>query len=566
MTLIHPDHPDEPIVFSFSLPSSFTNLPPPRFPRHRDHSQATELRDSLIRRFGLKPGTYFSLDQDTYGRVDLVYRSLVDSLVEDLSGLDLSSLCIGLYKRQEQLYGYLNLYKYLSIDERMTVGNRRPAERLDVLWRSVTPFTESTRWLIEIGIKCCDPSSDGVSEADLDRLTAKARVIWGWDTAWEQIAHGVLPHELTVGSDLAVTVRPRRRTIAAMNAYKKAMLAWDIEEDIRWLDEALSEKKGECSGFFGSPEDDALNGPMEDELGYSMADWRRYFLGLFTSFDRGEYFRAIRKEELSDYLLSQCNIDPERLDSILIDHALSKETLDSCGLDDLRPAEHARRDSRLLRRPVVLLQSPNTSTRCLYGIETLVAWTKRFPAQLCSGRIQLPRMAEKGPIKRIVGKIQSNLGNVFRDNVAHACSDAGMRNTKEKDGVGGERIPEGHGFGPVDVFILDRKRRRFVLAEVKDTDDPGFVPDEMKAERNEYRSAALKVKRQVDWFAARTTGLKREFGIDPGEEYAVEGVVVINRPRAWMYMEREPTPIVTDKDLFSKLGTGENLLTKPVGP
>ncbi|MDD9995042.1 MAG: hypothetical protein OXS35_04735, partial [Dehalococcoidia bacterium] len=105
MTLIHPDHPDEPIVFSFSLPSSFTNLPPPRFPRHRDHSQATELRDSLIRRFGLKPGTYFSLDQDTYGRVDLVYRSLVDSLVEDLSGLDLSSLCIGLYKRQEQLYG-----------------------------------------------------------------------------------------------------------------------------------------------------------------------------------------------------------------------------------------------------------------------------------------------------------------------------------------------------------------------------------------------------------------------------------------------------------------------------
>ena len=494
-----------------------------------------------------------------------MYRSLVDSLVEDLSGLDLSSLCHGLYKRQEQFYGYINLQKHLSIEERMVVGNRQPSNYLDELWRQISPFTEATRWLIEIGIKCCESFGDEVSESRLDRLTAKACVILEWDIAWELIAHGVMPHELTVGSDLAVTVKPTHRTVLAMRAYQEAMLPWDIEEDSHWLDVALSEKTGECSGYFESPEDDALNGPMVEELGYSMTDWKRYFLGLITSFDHGEYLKAIRKDELGDYLLSQRGIDRQRLDSILLDHALSKETLEPYGLNDLRPAEHARRDSRLLRRPVVELGGPGSSARCLYGIETLAAWTKRFPAQLMSGRVHLPRMAGKGPIKRTVGKIQSNLGTVFSGKIADACSDAGLRSIREKNNIAGERIPEGHGFGPVDVFTVDRRHRRFVLAEVKDTDDPGLVSGEMRAERDEYRSTLRKVRRQVDWFAARTTELKLEFGIDPGDEYAVEGVVVINRPRVWMYMEGEPMPIVTNKDLFAKLGTGEILLTKPVG-
>lgn len=565
MTLIHPDHPDEPIVYSFSLPSSFTNLPPPRLPQRKDHSQATELRSSLIRRFDLKPGTYSSLlDQDTYERVDLVYRSLVDSLVEDLSRLDLSDLCIGLYKRQEQLYGHINLQKHLSIGERLMVGNRQPSNHLDELWLRMSPFTEATRWLIEVGIKCCELSGDEVSESALDSLTAKALVILEWDNAWETIAHGVMPHELTIGSDLALTGKPSHRMLLAMKAYQEAKLPWDIEEDSQWLDVTLSEKTGESPGHFESPEDEELNGPMVEELGYSMTDWRHYFHGLITSFDYGQYFKAIGKDELGDYLLGQRGIDSECLDSILIDHSLSKETLEPYGLDDLRPAEHARRDSRLLRRPVVVLRSPGASTLCLYGIETLGAWTERFPSQLRSGRVHLPRMAEKGPLKRTVGKIQSRLGAVFMDNIADACSDAGLQNIREKSSIGGERFPEGHGFGPVDVFAVDRRHRRFVLAEVKDTDDPGFVSDEMRAERDKYRSLLLKVKRQVDWFEARTTELKLELGIDPGEEYAVEGVVVINRPRVWMYMEREPTPIVTDRDLFAKLGAGEKLLTRPV--
>ena len=567
MNLIHPHHPDEGIVFSYSLPSSFTNLPPPRIPSKEDLGKATELRDSLVKRFGLRPGTYRSLNQDTYERVEAVYQELVNCLVADLSQFSLASLCLGLYKRQEQFYGYLNKRRYQSIPDMMLVGDRQASEQRDDLWIVMTPFTEATRWLIEIGIKVCELSGDEVSDSTLDRLTSRARVILEWDLTWEHIAHGVLPHELTVGSDLTVTVRPTRRAVEALRAHREAMLPWRIEEHSQWMDVALAEKKGDHADYIDPSEDDPLNGPMEAELAYSMTDWKRYLLGLVDSFDLGEYIKDVPRGELSQFMSSKWRISPACLEALLIDHALSKETLAGLNLDKLRPAEHARRDSRLLRRPIVVLQcegTPTAQTRCIYGIETLTSLSWRFPAQLMSGRVHLPRMAEDGPVTRAVGRIQSELGTVFRDMIWKSCNDDGLTSIREKTGAGSDRIPQGQGFGPVDVFIVDRQNRRFVLAEAKDTDDPGFVSSEMKAERDEYRTAVLKVKRQVCWFAERMASLKLELGIDPSEDYVVEGVVVINRPRLWMYIADEPMPIVTDKDLLAKLRDGESLLTSPI--
>ena len=140
-----------------------------------------------------------------------------------------------------------------------------------------------------------------------------------------------------------------------------------------------------------------------------------------------------------------------------------KQTVSSCGLDELRPAEYAGRDSRLVRRPVVVLDGLDAPPICLYGIETLDAAAHMFIRDFPAGRIRIPRMSNNGSLKRAIGTIQTNLGSAFRDEIAANCKDTGLVAVKEKDRAGTERIPQGDGFGPVDVFIVDEQHRRFVL-------------------------------------------------------------------------------------------------------
>ena len=53
----------------------------------------------------------------------------------------------------------------------------------------------------------------------------------------------------------------------------------------------------------------------------------------------------------------------------------------------------------------------------------------------------------------------------------------------------------------------------------------------------QFRKAVDRVNLQVDWFRERVEALKSDFGIGTGEDYLVEGVMVINYPRLWMYSD-----------------------------
>ena len=77
----------------------------------------------------------------------------------------------------------------------------------------------------------------------------------------------------------------------------------------------------------------------------------------------------------------------------------------------------------------------------------------------------------------------------------------------------------------------------------------------------ELGACAEKLQKQADWFTTRIETLKGELGISPTDECTVEGVIVVNHPRLWMYASQEPLPIVSDKDLFDLLTKGERLTT-----
>ena len=305
-----------------------------------------------------------------------------------------------------------------------------------------------------------------------------------------------------------------------------------------------------------------LNDPFEIERGYTMEDWSRFFAGVLDSFGEPDYIKTIGHAKLSSHLSRKWGLRLDRLDNLLNDYGLSKRLLSTIALNELRPVEHPRRDTRLLRRPIVALEH-NESFLYFCGIETLDAWFVFFLQRLESGQIGPPLVASNGAIQRAIGSWQTTLGNEFRDELAAKCTENGFLCVTEKGKVGNTRIGQGSGFGPVDVFVVDRRHRRFVLAEVKAGADKGVSPTLLRNERNEFLNTVDKLEKQVDWFRKRLNEMKAEYGIPPDEDFTVEGVVVVNWPRLWMFTYHAPLPIVGDMEFLRMLRQGDEFVTLP---
>ena len=200
---------------------------------------------------------------------------------------------------------------------------------------------------------------------------------------------------------------------------------------------------------------------------------------------------------------------------------------------------------------------------CIYGVETAGVYGSLFADRLISGRIGIP-MKTGGLLRKAIGGIQTGLGDALRDQIWKRCMDGGYQVRREKDKIGRKGLPQGRGFGPVDVFVVDRIHRRFVLAEAKDVADEGTVAKLIRAEFEKFLAAVGKLNKQVAWFEDRLDSLKAEYDISPDEDYSVEGVIAISRPRIWMYTHVEPLPIVDDRNFLRILEAGERFQTTPV--
>ena len=246
------------------------------------------------------------------------------------------------------------------------------------------------------------------------------------------------------------------------------------------------------------------------------------------------------------------------MNCLLRDYGLSFNLMDDIHIRQVLPVENARRDSRLIRRPVVILESAG-SERCLYGVETISMGLQMVLARIESGRIDFIHQEQKGALRQAVGALQEQLGLAFEQEISDRCHELGIENKVRKDNIKGRRLPQGEGFGPVDVFLVDRDLRRFILVEAKNVADEGFVPKIMMNEREEFFEYIDKLRSQTSWFAAYVSELKSEYGIAPKESYSVEGVIVVSRAHPWMFSSDAPLPIV-DCHLFFELLKGKGKL------
>ena len=390
MTLTMPGYPTEQFLMAIRGPSSFEHLPPLQLPSIHLVREVEALQRSIVERSGLEPGVYSSLDREVFQQVKFVYDELLSSVLDQISGIDVVDLSVALYELLERTLGQINKRRYESIPDMLVVGSPHSSDTLHQMWLTWSPFTEAIRWLIEIGIKSCGPSGTKVTDWQLARSIALSRNILLWDSVWEHIAHGVTPHKLTINVDFTIALSPTVRGMAAWTAYQDAMVPWRKESDRQWMDSVLAKDVELTTDGTDMQDKELLNRAMKTELGYDLADWKNYSLGMINSFDYHEYIKVIPKAELLSLLQRRWQVSPETFESLLVDHSLSKQTIAELTLDQIRPAEHARRDSRLLRRPIVVLEQEHGEPICLYGVESLAAWTLKFEGQFLSGRIQIP--------------------------------------------------------------------------------------------------------------------------------------------------------------------------------
>ena len=564
-----PNAPDDFHPFSYGpaalvpMASNLTALQQPVFPSKQDFKPAVELRRKLMMAAGILPGRYTDLPKNLFPGIQSVYDGLTWELNENLAKVDALDLCVRLYERLEQFIGYIERPRYAQAAGLLASSPDAFAMAYNRAWEQITPYTEAIRWLIEIAIKQAKYSGPKATGREFERLIAHGSMIFEWDAVWEHICHGVVPHELIISDELEAIATPTYVGSAAVQKYRENTAPYGADNQHKWADINMRlPRTVPVEDMMQDATFNLLNGPLQEERGYSIEDWLQFTRGILDSFDYQEARKVIRKDRLQTFLSSKWGIPEDRFDPLLQDYGLTKELTDSYD-KQIYPVADARRDSRLLRRPIVVLEN-NGKLVCVYGIETANLAFMGILDRLLTGRIGPSIMQSGGALTRAIGTVQSDLGNAFRNRIAAICTEAQFQNVIEKTKVGEESILQERGFGPVDVFVVDRQLRRFVLVEAKDLADEGTVPRLLKGERDQFREAVAKVREQVGWFNARLNELKSEYGIPFEEDYSVEGVVVVSSPRLWMYTTVEAMPVVDVKHFADILRSGNSFLTYPV--
>ena len=520
---------------------------------------------------GFTPGTYASIDSERYKQVVAVYDGLTCKVDDLIDGMDGVQLCASLYKRHEEIVGHMVSRKYRSAIDQMTSGIETPSTDVERDWSSIAPLTESLRWLIEYCVKNCSDNGRKLAAAKEERLIALAVECFLWDFGWENISRDVFAYEFEISSNFEPSFGLTQHSQRAKTKFHSELIPYVQRSDNRLADSVRLTKdrirpqdiKANANRAAEYFDVEVLEEAMERELGYRFSDWAKYAYGLIDSFGEHEYFKTIGSKKLSKFMSQEWGLDPYRFNRILNDHALSNAAVADLGIHDLEPVGKARRDSRLLRRPVLRFGHHNGDL-LMYGIEAVTIALQIYFDSLLSGRVHLSNMQNGGPLTKAIGTIQTTKGDDFRDRIAERSQSEKHQTFKEKDRAGPTPIPQGAGFGPVDVFVIDRSHKRFVLAETKDVADEGTVPSHMLKERSEFLKYLKKLRTQTAWFEKQIDALKEEYAIPTDENWSVEGVIVVKAPRPWMYTYAEPWEIVHELGFFRLLKNGGQFVTNPI--
>jgi hypothetical protein len=559
-------------------PTSLRALPKLPIPDKEQLQAAAELERSLIQESGILPGTYTKFD-DVKSLID-VHDSLWDTLESELLKYDNLIICKLLYGKLEVILGHIYIEKFQTAKEQILTGRTQGSEKWLDIWRAITPTTEGIKFLLEMAIKCCGDQGLTIRASGLDFLIGLSSRIVMLDQHLETIHYRILPYEIIIAPDFSVHGGIGSEASVAIDEFEKHEKTHMSQADKDFVDQQnkgfldkITGQEVKLDDFRTFPELVNLDQAMMEELGYGMFDYLSYIKGCMSLFGEKEYLKVMTVPRLTKLLKHAVGLNREKVEALLRDHALSQATVEALTREDMMPFESYKRDSRLLRRP--LLEISHGGTRiAVMGIEIFSIGMQVFYDALQYGTLRMPSMQREGPVRSAMGDLSAEIGDPFRDNIASKCIEMGFKVTTEWPIPKKDRTTQP--IGPIDILVIDQKKRRFILVEAKNLQSQGIVPKEMKGQRDRFLGTkkkddkafiqVLRDKEQAftsnkEWHLHE---LKHKLKMDGLEDYTVEGVIVVFYPLLWPLFASEPLPILDDLEFYKRLQLGQHFLTTPI--
>ena len=350
--------------------------------------RAERITRCAVAQSGLRPGVYTNSSQASYESLKAVQSHLLKQIEHEIADFDVLALCSQLYVWHETLVA-----------------------QNEVLSGEPAMFIQAIRSLIELAVKSCRDTGNPLGRTALDNILALACLTIEWDQIWDQITSGMVSNEVVVYEDSTVKAMPNPIAEKINSSYKQY-----VESRQRTRDIALHDQLVLPDERFSLTSDDvdvALSGLdtcLSEEVGYGIVD----------------YFRlvAVAAEVCRDSGFDVCGLDPQKFmlhcervygvrsnsfSAILRDFTLSSAILRSVSTRDIFTIGRRNRDSRFMRRPIVLIEYGMDSV-LLFGHETLVRATERFLKEVMFGRMPVDSWKTKTSIVELFGGIQGSLG------------------------------------------------------------------------------------------------------------------------------------------------------------
>jgi len=548
------------------VPTSFRALPELSRLNQKQLHAAAELEKSYTQQSSILPGTYSEFE-DVKALIN-VHDRMWDTLEVELLKFDNLAICKHLCRKLEIILGHLHMNKYQTAAAQTLTGRTEGSEKRFDTWLAISPITEGIKFLLEMAVKHC--GSEGLTSGGsrLDYLIGLSIRIVMLDEHLDSIYHHIVPYEITVAPDFSIVGGITGKARVAIDNFRKSEKPHAAQADRDFIDKLNRVMGPEIKedDFRAFPELGTLDKAMVEELGYGIFDWLNYVKGCMSIFGENEFLKVTGVPRLMRHLRDTVGLKSDTVELLLRDHALSEATVRDLTREDMMPMANYRRDSRLLRRPLLEISHINARI-AIIGIETFSIGTQVFFDSLVYGTLQIPRMQQEGPIKSAMGILQAQIGAPFRDSIASKCIAMGFK--AETEWPVPKQDKSEKPVGPIDILVIDHKKRRFILVEAKNLQSQGIVPKEMKGQRDRFLGTkgrddqpflqVLKDKEQA--FASNKGWHLNKLKMDASEDYSVESVIVVYHPLFWPLVATEPLPILDDLEFYKRLQLGQHFLT-----
>ena len=515
-------------------------------PSRDSMEQSKRLLQQAIKDSGLSPGLYRNPDDVGYDKLSSVHVHLCETLEREIQELDVLDLCSKLYRLHDT---FLASSRILSNEHAILI--------------------HAIRSLIELAIRSCNSSRLSVDEGHFGHLLSLGFQAIGWDTIWDQLSSPVFLQTIQVEDDYSLKPIPNRQASKAVDDYRSYLSTRarlnEIQQDHPSVVPVMDFGRESVERMLANSDITGIDNCLAEQIGYSLADYITFVDSL----------AQISIDTLSD----ACVLDLDRFvadchefaglgisssQALIRDFALSAESTRQVPVRTLFSVGRRNRDSRFVRRPVAVLNHEGTSM-LMFGRASLLYAHEFLMKQIMFGRIPVQRWSDNGEVKAAFGEVQGAVGDPLKNAVAEACEKilGPDRVYLEKGAISGVKTPSG--LGPIDIFLIDDGRKRFILVEIKNSAAAGGDPLSMKDEYLKFANDFLPTLRQkTDWFHSKLHELKRECSIPDQDEYSVQGVIVVNQQRLWVLTQEDRLPILDDDEFLEKLGRGDALLSDPV--